>query len=179
MSSAKQPFLDSVRKVLEERRAYWPISVRQVHYSLLNKPPLIHAGKPGSKYANTMRSYKSLVDLVARARIDGSIDWDAIDDETRSVETWRTYSSIAPFVRSEQDTFLKGYYRNYLQSQPNHIEIVGEKNTIKGIIRPVAMEYCMPLTIGRGYSSLPPRQKMAERFRRSGKAKLILFVLSD
>jgi hypothetical protein len=50
------------------------------------------------------------------------------------------YPSTALFVRDELDSFLKGYYRDLMQSQPNHIEIIGEKNTIRGIIRPVAME---------------------------------------
>ena len=56
---------------------------------------------------------------------------------------------------------------------------MNQKNTIRGIVRPVAMEYCIPLTIGRGYLSLPPRKKMAERFKRSGKEKLILVALTD
>src|SRR5207302_7052780 len=77
------------------------------------------------------------------------------------------------------DGFLKFYYRNLMQSQPNHIEIVGEKNTVAGIIRPVAMDYTVPYTIGRGYSSLPPRRDMAVRFWRSGKEKLLLVVLAD
>jgi hypothetical protein len=74
---------------------------------------------------------------------------------------------------------MKGYYRNLMQSQPNHIEIIGEKNTIAGVIRPVAMTYTISYTIGRGYSSLPPRHDMAVRFKQSGKEKLILLVLSD
>ena len=39
--------------------------------------------------------------------------------------------------------------------------------------------YCIPLTAGRGYGSLPPRYKMAQRFRSSGKDKLVLLILSD
>ena len=66
-----------------------------------------------------------------------------------------------------------------MQSQPNHIELVGEKNTILPILRPVASEYTMPLTIGRGYCSLPPRHSMAERFQESGKDQLILLIVSD
>jgi hypothetical protein len=37
----------------------------------------------------------------------------------------------------------------------------------------------MPMTSGRGYSSLPPRKGMVERFRASGKEKLIVVVTSD
>ncbi len=150
-----------------------------VHYALLNDPPLIHASKPQSAYANNKESYKAAIDLIARARLRGLISWHAIDDETRTIIVWNRHPSIATFLRHELDSFLKGYYRDLQQSQPNHVEIVGEKNTIASIIRPVAMQYGIPYTIGRGYSSLPPRQKMAERYRKSGKEKLIVPMLGD
>jgi hypothetical protein len=41
------------------------------------------------------------------------------------------------------------------------------------------MEYRIPLTIGRGYCSLPPRNAIANRYRQSGKEKLVLLILSD
>src|SRR5262249_47216456 len=102
-----------------------------------------------------------------------------IHDVTRPVVTWEVHRDTAPFLRAQLDGFLKGYYRDLMQSQPNHVEIIGEKNTIEGALRPVAMEYTIPYTIGRGYSSLPPRRDMADRFRRSGKERLILLVLCD
>src|SRR5207244_13084840 len=58
-------------------------------------------------------------------------------------------------------------------------DLVAEKLSVSSIIRPVAADYCIPLTIGRGYSSLPPRHAMAERYRKSGKDKLVLIVASD
>ena len=102
-----------------------------------------------------------------------------IADTTRPVTKWDCHQTTGPFVRRELEGFLKGYYRDLLQSQPNHIEIIGEKNTVEGVLRPVAMEYRLPLTIGRGYCSLPPRYEMQQRFLRSGKDNLILLILSD
>ena len=43
----------------------------------------------------------------------------------------------------------------------------------------VAARYCIPLTSGRGFASVPPRFKMAERFRKSGKDRLVVLVASD
>src|SRR5262249_28834612 len=83
------------------------------------------------------------------------------------------------FAKREIDNFLKGYWRDLLQSQPNHIELVAEKLTIEGTIRPVLMKYCIPYTIGRGYASLDPRHKLVQRYRASGKERLILLILSD
>jgi len=179
ISDAKGPFLAAIGKVIADRRAFWPLSDRQVHYALLNDPPRVHARKPHSVYANDLKSYKALTDLLARARLAGDVPFEAIADPTRPVTVWGVHRDCQMFLRQELDGFLKGYWRDLMQSQPNHIEIVAEKNTVHPILRPVAAEYCIPLTVGRGYCSLPPRHEMAKRFRRSGKSSLILLILSD
>lgn len=176
---AKKPMLDAILLGLEELRDFWPVSDRRIHYWLLNEPPLRHARKPESIYENTLSSYKSLVDLLTRARLNGSIPWEAIADDTRPVTVWNVWPSTTDFIRHELDQFLKGYWRALQRSQPNHIEIIGEKSTLAGTLRPVAMEYCIPLTLGRGYCSLPPRYDIFKRFQRSGKENLILLLLSD
>jgi ParB-like chromosome segregation protein Spo0J len=179
ITAAKGPFLDAILAILNRNRKFWPLTDRHIHYQLLNDPPLKHASKPDSRYANDLASYKATCELVTRARLTGDISWDAIHDPTRPVTIWDLHESVGPFVREQLDDFLKGYYRDYQQSQPNHIEIIGEKNTVEGIIRPVAMRFGIPYTIGRGYCSLQPRHEMAERYFRSGKVSLVLLVLSD
>jgi hypothetical protein len=179
ITEAKTPFLTAVQYILGMYRDYWPLSDRRIHYYLLNDPPLKHAAKPQSIYVNDCDSYKSLIDLLTRGRLAGVLPWRAIDDSTRPTSVWGFPRNAGEFVRKELDGFLKGYYRDYMQSQPNQIEIIGEKDTLTSIIRPVAEEYCIPMTIGRGYCSLPPRYRMAERFKRSGKEQLILLALGD
>jgi hypothetical protein len=179
ISKAKHPMLDAILAILNERGEFWPLTERQIHYALLSDPPLVHAKKPTSTYQNTITCYKATCDLVTRARLEGLIPFEAIEDPTRPVHVWSFHRDPTAFVRREMDQFLKGYYRDLQQSQPNQIEIVGEKNTIDGIIRPIAAEYCIPMTIGRGYCSIPPRHAMAERFLKSGKEKLVLLALGD
>jgi ParB-like chromosome segregation protein Spo0J len=180
ITEAKRPLLDAILDIVRENRNV-RLSVRQIFYLLLNvnPPPLVHAGKADSVYRNSLKCYKAVDDLCVRARLTGEIPFNAIHDPTRPITLWTVFANPAPFFRSQLDGFLKGYYRDLMQSQPNHVEIIGEKNTIAGVIRPVAMDYVIPYTIGRGYSSLPPRHDMAERFRRCGKERLILLVLSD
>ena len=169
--------LNAALDIIKALRMFHPLSVRQIHYQLLNKPPLMHASKPNSTYQNKQICYNSLTDLLTRARLEGHIPMNVIADETRPVSQWDAHDTVRPFLRRELDGFLKGYFRNLQQSQPNHLEIVGEKLTVQNILKPIAWQYRIPLTIGRGYSSLPPRYGMAERFRKSGKEKLILLVL--
>lgn len=179
ISPAKQPMLDAVIAVVDELREFWPLSLRTVHYNLLNDPPLRNASNPGSAYANTKQCYKDLSDLCTRARFDGVLPFDAIHDPTRPVEHWRIHRNAADYLRSQFDEFLRGYWRDLLQSQPDHIEVIGEKNTLLPIINPVCSDYTAPLTIGRGFCSVPPRKAIYDRWRASGKNKLVLIVLSD
>ncbi|MCC6508020.1 MAG: ParB N-terminal domain-containing protein [Pirellulaceae bacterium] len=60
ISKAKIPFLNAIIDVLNNRRKFWPLSDRAIHYGLLNNPPLKHASKPGSTYDNTAKSYNAL-----------------------------------------------------------------------------------------------------------------------
>jgi hypothetical protein len=78
ISKAKEPFLQAVEQIIERLRDFWPLSDRQIHYQLLNDPPLVHASKPGSKYRNNLSSYKALSDLLTRARHSGRIEYDVI-----------------------------------------------------------------------------------------------------
>jgi len=179
ISRAKDEMVEAVLRTFKERADYLPLTVRSVHYALLNYPPLIHASKPNSRYINDKKSYQSLVDLLTRMRVDGIVPMDSIDDETRPVTIWKAFDNPADFIRRQVDDFLKGYYRNLLKSQPHHFELLGEKNTCNVVLERVASLFRMPLTSGRGYASLPPRHKMAERYKASGKDKLVLLVVSD
>jgi hypothetical protein len=107
------------------------------------------------------------------------LPWLAIEDETRPVDLNKAFYGLRQFIESEVHGFLKGYWRNLLQGQPHHIEIVAEKLTVRSILAQVAEEHTMPMTIGLGMCSLPAKKKIADRYLSSGKAKLILLVVSD
>jgi hypothetical protein len=91
----------------------------------------------------------------------------------------RFNKDIAQFIDLEMYNFLRGYRRDLLQSQPDHVELVVEKLTVKSVIEPVAKKYTMPMTIGRGYCSINPRYEIVQRYRQSGKDRLILLIASD
>jgi hypothetical protein len=179
ITKAKRPMLEAVRKVIRDLRAFLPLSDRTIHYQLLNEPPLIHASKPASRYRNDKASYKALCDLLTRARLAGLIPFSAIHDPTRPVVTWAVHRDPKTYFDEALPEFLTGYARDLLQSQPHHIAVVGEKNTIAPIIRPVCLRYTVPFTIARGFCSLAPRHDLVRRFAKSGKPRLVLVVLSD
>ena len=172
-------FLQAAQRAVESERQFWPLTVRRVHYLLLNDPPLRHDKKPGSVYQNVLASYKALTNLLLRARLTGEIPHSAIEDELRPIREIQTYQNPADFIKDQTEEFLRGYARDLLRGQAHHIEILVEKKAIRKHIELVAAEYCIPCTTGGGYASLTPRWKMVQRFKRSGKDKMILLILSD
>jgi hypothetical protein len=179
ISQAKMECLDAVKKIIEEQQDFWPLSLRQIHYQLLNKPPLIHSGKAGSRYRNDMASYRALIDLVTRARHEGYVEYEVIDDTTRPVTTWNVEPNLSSYYSRQMEDVLNGYWRDLMQSQPNHIEIVAEKNTLQNVLRPVASEFCIPITFGRGQCSTRPLYNIAERYKKNGKERLVILAVSD
>lgn len=172
-------FLHGAQKVIRENRDYWPLTVRRVHYLLLNDPPLRHDSKPGSTYQNDRASYQALANLLVRARLSGEVPVAAIEDETRPVSVWGTHQEPEAFVADQADSLLKGYWRDLMQGQPHHVEILLEKNALRKVVERVGADYTIPVTTGRGYSSLSPRYAMVQRYKRSGRRRLVLLVLTD
>ncbi len=179
ISKAKMDFLQAVKKIIAEQESFWPLSLRQIHYQLLNDPPLIHSRKPISRYRNNVSSYRALIDLVTRARHEGWIEYEVIDDPTRPVTVWEVFQNLSNYYEQQMGDLLNGYWRDLMQSQANHIEIVVEKNTLLTIVSPVASEFCIPLTVGRGQCSTRPLYNIAERFKKSGKDRLVILAVSD
>jgi hypothetical protein len=185
ISKGRLPFLEATVRAIESLRDFWPLSDRTIHYQLLNDPPMRwtkpskRADRPDEPYRNDKRSYDDLTKLLTQARFEGAVPFESIHDPTRPVTQWAVSASAGQYVKESAEEFLTGYARDLLQSQPNHVEVVAEKNTLASILRPVCAEYTVPLTIGRGYCSVPPRKAIADRFEQSGKELLVLVILSD
>lgn len=182
ISEAKAPMAAAVTNCLEELEKYLPVTLRQLHYRLLNEPPLRHAKKPGSTYRNDRQSYQDLSDLVTRLRALGVIKRSAMIDHTR--ETYRTpcSRSAGDYIKRQQEYLLKGYWRDLMQSQPLHIEIIAEKNTVLSTLRPIADQFTVPLSILRGYPSFSMVADIHDRIaaaRREGKRETRLIAVTD
>jgi hypothetical protein len=185
ISDRRQEFLAAVKKVIDDLLEFMPLSIRQIHYRLLNDPPLKQTprrsrfGSEHYRYKNDDSSYNSLVDLLTAARYSGEISMSCIDDPTRPQKRWGGWDSVADFVQGEVDGFLTGFHRDRQQDQPRHIEVFGEKNTLYQMLQRACAEYYVPFCIGRGFCSIPVWRDMANRFRASGKERMTLIIISD
>ena len=82
ISASETPLLEQVCAIIEEHRPYWPLSLRTVHYRLLSHD-VVRNAKSRVRYSNDYASYHLLGDLLLRARINGVVSWEAIEDSTR------------------------------------------------------------------------------------------------
>jgi hypothetical protein len=164
--------------VFTDRRDYWPLSVRGVHYALLNYAFMRNIPRK-LPYKNDDDSYNRTSDLLTRLRLNGSIPWEALDDGTRPLKDFRAWEDVRQFVRHEVTSQFSGYWRNLLQTQPNHIEVVCEKNTIYHMVLRITKKYQIPTSSGRGFNSIDPWHDLYRRYVNSGKNRLIVIVLAD
>jgi ParB-like nuclease family protein len=181
ISSAKAGFLEAMKKIVFALKEFWPITVRHIHYHLLNlkPPPLIHAAKPGSRYRNNKESTNRLYDLATRARHEGHIPYEAIDDPSRRAVMWNVCKSLGEYYQKQVDDFLSDYWRDLLQSQPNYFEIVVEKVGLLDLVKTVAAKYTMTAGPGRGMQTTRPLYDVAQRYLKSGKERLVVIALAD
>lgn len=185
ISAKQQEFLAAIQHVIEQLRGYWPLSIRQIHYRLLNDPPLRQTPKRSRvgaerwRYKNDDSSYDALVRLLKSARYLGKVSMTCIDDPTRPQKTFGGFDSVSEFVQQEIEGFLTGFNRDRQQSQPRHIEVFGEKNTLYKMLQRACSQYYVPFSIGRGYCSIPVWRDMERRFRQSGKERMTLIIVSD
>ena len=173
-----RPLADACIKIVDDMQEQWPLSDRQIHYILQNDAPLIHERK-STRYGNNVKSYRALTNVLTRLRLAGEIPFEAIADVTRAITIYQTHNHPQEYLRHELDNLFTNYWRNLQQSQPNHIELVAEKLTVQNTVKKVARDYTIPLTVGRGFCSITPRHEMFERWRKSGKDKLVIVIVSD
>jgi len=57
-------------------------------------------------------------------RLNDTIPWEAFDDGTRPLKEFHAFEDVREFVRQEVSNLFCGYWRDLLQTQPNHIDEV-------------------------------------------------------
>ena len=179
ISSQKADHVKYIKQVVfEDREDYWPLSIRGVHYALLNYEFLRNTSEK-LPYLNDDGSYQATSNLITRMRLNLTLPWDAFDDGTRPLKEFRAFRDVRQFVRQEVTNLLGGYWRDLLQSQPIHVELLCEKNTIYHIAMRVAQKYQIPISSGRGFNSIDPWHDLVQRYKASRKERLIVITLTD
>jgi hypothetical protein len=150
------------------------LTLRQLYYQFVSRD-LFPAdwADPRTGSVNNQRSYKRLGDLVNNGRLCGRIDWDAIEDRTRNLESLSVWGSPAAIVRACSSQFR----RDLWDTQAYRVEVWIEKDALAGVFEGVCEELRVPYLSCRGYTSQSEMWRAAQRlveYEEAGKEVVIL-----
>ena len=117
----------------------YTLTLRQLYYQFVAR----------DMFANKQANYDKLGRIVSDGRLAGLIDWDAIVDRTRNLESNSHWNSVGDILRS----CAYGYRRDIWADQPNRVEVWIEKQALIGIIEKPCIELDVPFFACRGYVS--------------------------
>ena len=157
--------LDQIQETVYTLASYWPLTLRQVYYALV----------AALLIDNCLAQYKRVSRELVRARDMGLVPWGAIEDRVRTFTQWETWRAPSDFVDQRVSGFLKGYSRDYLQTQETRLEVWCEKDALATPLLKVASEYQIPVGISRGFSSASFTRDCHDRVVADGRFTRILF----
>jgi hypothetical protein len=132
-------------------RQGYDLTVRQLYYQFVARGFI----------ANRAEEYSKLQGLLNDARLAGLIDWDAIVDRTRNLESLTHWSHPRDVVDSAAHSFRYWKWEN----QPHYVEVWVEKDALKAIIGSVCNKFDVPFFSCRGYTSVSEVHGAALRFK--------------
>jgi hypothetical protein len=139
------------------------LSLRQLFYQMVSRALL----------ENTTKQYKRLGVIVRDARNGGMIDWDAIEDRGRVVNTHSSWDDPADIIESAADSYKTDWWEN----QRYRPEVWIEKNALIGVIEGVCTDLRVPYFATIGNNSQTLQYQAGKRFAKYFDQGLIPIVL--
>lgn len=122
------------------------LTLRQIFYKIVSMGLI----------KKTHNQYDYLGDQIRDYRRDGKIDWDKIEDRTRTTIEYLRYENPTQFIDT-QFLVLSHASPNYRgkmwKNQPHYIEVWLESETLVRTVELVTQRYGVPLMVMRGYIS--------------------------
>jgi hypothetical protein len=109
---------------------------------------------------NMVPNYKLLGRVLRNARDGGLVDWDAIEDRTREVNTHSSWESPSDIIFSAAHSYREDPWAEQ-QYRP---EVWIEKDALLGVIEGVCTEYRVPYFAHRGNNSQTLQYEAGKRF---------------
>ena len=152
-SRSSRQLIDQANAIIAEYRAQgFVLTLRQLYYQFVAR----------DLFANTFRNYKRLGNVVSDARLAGEIDWSAMEDRTRELETTNTWDNVTDIIDACADQFK---INKWLQ-QEHYVEVWIEKEALVGVIDEVCKQLEVPYFACRGYVSQSEQYDAGKRFEK-------------
>jgi hypothetical protein len=132
--------IEKINDIIDDYRAEgFVLTVRQLYYQLVARAII----------PNTLKDYKRIASLVNDAKLAGMIDWDMLEDRTRSFITRSRWNSPSEILT----TCARSYHQDMWFDQDTRVFVIIEKEALTGVLEDVCHEYDVPLLAARGYPS--------------------------
>lgn len=153
--------VDAAREVISGAHAigYRP-TLRRVFYLLVTREML----------PNTLRAYKNLSATLDRARWEGWLDLDCLDDLERQADVPATWESPHELLVDAAHSYRSDWWAG----AEAHVEVWVEKRAIVGIAQTIANRWNVPFLACRGFTSLTSLAEAAKRF--DGRGTVVLYA---
>ena len=163
-SAKTEAVIEQAETIIEEYLAQgFKLTLRQLYYQFVARAVL----------PNTVQSYKRLGSIVNDARLAGLIDWDAIEDRTRNLQSLPHWSSPESIIQSAAYSYRIEKWRD----QPYYVEVWIEKDALLGVIDKTCEELDVSYFSCRGYVSQSEMWAAAKRLRHeTGTARSTVIV---
>lgn len=141
--------IQRVNDIVEDLQSQgFRLTTRQIYYQLV----------AGGHVPNTIQSYKTVADTINDGKLAGEIDWEAIEDRTRSFSREQRWDSGAHIL----DACIRGYHQDMWVGQQYRVFVLVEKDALKGVLEPTCRRFDVPLLAARGYPSGTVLREFAE-----------------
>ena len=151
-------FANSSLRIIEQANAIiaeyagqgFRLTLRQLYYQFVARDVI----------ANTQRSYKRLGNIISEARLAGLVDWDAIEDRTRNLETNPHWHNPASIIAAAADSFRLDKWA----TQDYRVEVWIEKEALIGVVERICRRLDVDFFACRGYVSQSEQWAAGKRF---------------
>jgi len=140
---------------------YKRLTIRQLFYQLVVRDAI----------PKTEAAYKRVCDASAQMRLDGSLPYSTIADESRTRRVVYAHANLLHAI----DNAHALYRRNYWLDQPVHVEVWSEKAALTGVILPTCERYGVTFVATRGFPSITLRYESARAFMDIGKPTRLFY----
>lgn len=140
-----------------------PMTVRQMFYRLVSKGVI---GKTEGEYNATVCR------LLTQMRLDGTIPYGWIADNTRWMRKPHTYSSLEQALQRTAEAYRRSVWDN----QAVYVEVWLEKDALAGVLMEETEPWDVPLMVTRGYPSISYLYGAAEAIGAQGKPAYLYYL---
>jgi hypothetical protein len=165
-SSKSLTIIEKANEIVEEyEKDGFVLTLRQLYYQFVARALI----------PNSQKSYKSLGSIINDARLAGLLDWDAIEDRTRSLRKRSHWDDPSGVIESAASSYALDLW----EGQGERCEVWIEKDALVGVIERVCTRWDVPYFSCRGYTSQSEVWRAAQRHKEYGCEFVTVIHLGD